>query len=276
MRHDPWMNGSLFCLLGLAAVGCTGTWRRDPISAEEARESCGYSKLDATGYPLSGWDGAPGVSEVCARILGRAVGLDWASFGEEPHAFDAPETSAETVIGGVAVLVAYGNTLEVAESPPLEARLDEVQAGLGDERGARPEEVWLGLVQRWVEGVVYEPTETRAMSRSAEDGVVSVASPEILGTNPVSAALALVHEAAHGFSPNHEPCSPGSEHTCDADPTGAYGAGVLWAYNWLTNNQASLAPVTCINAESALVNQCGHIYGADGFTPCADDQGYCL
>lgn len=243
---------------------------------EEARAVCGYADLEDDEFPFSGGDAFVGVSERCAEALGDAIGLDWDSFGDEPHAFVEVTTSAELVVGGVAVLVAYGNALEVAEHAPLADELDQVRSELGGEGGALPEEVWFAFVQKWVTVVRFSPGLDKTMTRSPDDGVVSVAELDELGIGPVSVALALIHESSHGFLPNHVPCSPTSEYTCDDDPTGAYGAGVIWGYNWLTCNRALLDLGTCITTETTIRNQCGHIAGRDAFTPCGYDVNYCL
>ena len=246
------------------------------------------------GPPVSGEGIVQPITRACATTVGLVYDFDWASFGEEPHAFTTPLTPSEVVIGAMIIVMGTENvpisdTLVDSAPSKLGARLGHFQGESGLAAESDSGRLWSEfLLWAFDDGVTYTGSTSYAMRfYHGNLGVGDVAdlhddtgliSPTSDPTDFVVAAGELAHEAGHDDYGGHVAC-PGAEEDaipeCDDTPEGAYGVGGWWLWQWLIANPGRLESDSCWNAQRRLEDDCGRILDPGDFPPCADVSDLC-
>ena len=272
-------------MLGLG-LACTSGDPADlvpAVSFDELVADCGDVTTPHTRC-LAAWGGPDAViGEACATTTGTALGLDWDSFGEVPHEFEAATSTAELLVSGVlAVAGASGVTVgalvaDVGMPDSLAAELVRKQQSAGIDADADAGQLWYQHLATTIHTTISAPELGDSGARmSFADGTVSVedfGEAQDIPTPPTAVldvAGSLVHEASHAYADPHIWC-PGehSGRSCDADAEGTWGAGSWWYYTWLQANLDHLDQWTCDDAVSGLLADCMMIIEGDDYAACA-------
>ena len=231
-----------------------------PIRGPQVEDKPTYGEFvsDCGSEGISSWLGQGGIvgeiSADCSDVVGRVIGLDWASFSAEPHAFSIGEnTTAEFVIAGALVDFATDKPTisDLLEGEPPLAFGDEMRKlspryDLAESDAAGL--LWFALLRERIDEVHLDEDLESPMFYNR--GAVSVrdlanADPDYYWeTSPIYAAGVLVHEASHGFLHGHVACVTGPP-ACDIDIEGANGAEAWWRYRWLTQFRRHLDQDAC-------------------------------
>jgi hypothetical protein len=224
------------------------------------------------------------LSEDCAEGLGRAVGLDWESFGFTPTTLGDSPTGAYILAGLLTILTHDDGTVaEVLADVDL-PEIAREELGL---LGLAPEDsdaaLWFTMVEESIVTTVYiDPGPGEDVPYTAfvpETGEASFGSlmlggnPEIANARPPAWGAALILlEASHKFTPAPIECRVSDDVICDADKEGSTGIMVWWLDDWLSRHQDSLDTTTCDELDSPKANVCQYrFHSTDGSTwaPCA-------
>lgn len=243
---------------------------------------CGLEGADGVALAY-GFDQAPvGIDRRCARSLGRAFGLDWSSFDTEPHDFEVAENDVEVVVAGLYTLIS-APTLDWSTIRDQSEGSGDLMALIDEEGGDSAHERWYRYATARISRIHAAGVDEDGASMSMGGlGILSVHDlgwdDGVNGLAPLPHVVAtLVHEARHTDGHPHISC-PGGLTTvstvmstgCDADPTGAFGAGSVWASQYFWANHEQLGPEDWVTAVDAMSASCARIVDHHDFYPCDD------
>lgn len=241
---------------------------------ERARTTCDV------GSPTTAWapwtvDGTPvrTISKSCAEALGESVGLDWSSFGSEPHEMFAPTEPVDVIISGLYVVLVgemgtLGSVLEQADDHALL----RVEASDSDpSMSAR--DFWFTYLNENISTLRYVGADGCVMAYQQYNlvGVCDIFDPEDESVHrtmlsPIGMASTLLHEAAHVTGRDH--ASTDSCPTFDPDPSGVYGLQAHWVSGWKDHFSDIVAEEEIEWAQRMSDFTCSRIQDANGFVPC--------
>lgn len=222
------------------------------------------------------------ISAECSESLGDAIGLDWVSFSDQPHGFEVAQTNSEFVIGGLFLLISsrMGTIGDIShnQSTPqlLVEELLSLQSTNDYNNGDSANIFWFGSVSDRIDKTIYSENLNSLASYSDSKKTLSISN---LSTEPtrgsaVETAGYIVHEASHGFMPDHVDCYLG-DGRCDSTPNGAYGLQAWWQNSWLKENHSSIPTPDCRAANDNILNMCESILDTDSYEPCTINESYC-
>lgn len=250
-------------------MGCT-----NPASYGHLRSICDVD--DAVALPYGEDFAVTPLSTACAGALAGAVGLDWQSFGDSPHAVSGPGRVVNGIVGAQFVFVAadFGPVADLrldASGALTRALLDQRK---GDDGSAG--EFWLDYVSDEID-VVRSGNGDDPVLMQYGMGIVDVFVSDNgddyvdLYEHPAFLAGALVHEATHGMGSSHVDCGDG-EVACDEDGAGAWGAQIDFVESWLRMNEATVGPNDDFAVRHGISMACGRILDVSSLAACASLQ----
>jgi hypothetical protein len=231
----------------------------------------------------SAWDAVDYVGEDCARTLGDSIGMEWEVFGFEPDDLTQSDVGAFVLLSLLTLVASDEATLgEALDDPNLsslaKARLEEIASVEGISRQSPAAEAWFGLVHAEIQWSTYREN-VQGMAQAAYDldtkrvyfsSLTLGWGGSLYRADPLAAgASVILHEAAHGFTPVHGPCTTwSSRESCDPDHEGAYGVGLWWLHSWKVNYMDAIPGSECQTIENFMIGHCLHIDTADEWFPC--------
>jgi hypothetical protein len=264
-------------LLVLLTAACAGREAGEVVvDSDGLREICGVAPDQYAPASDDGETVAVPVSEACAAALGRSVSMQWATFAEQPHAFEVATTAGERVISGLFTLLLSGSgsaaELCGADYTPAWVRERSDCASADDEVGSAGR-LWWSLVQASFEMVVYAgPGAPFLMSMSDNAMSLGQVTVDDHAVAPVTVAASMVHEAGHRDGANaHTWCSDNwfdSERACDVDGSGAYGGQAVWLHEWSLEHWSDASARNALNVYLDLRDACNRILEPGDFAPC--------
>ncbi len=218
-------------------------------------------------------------------LLGKAFGVGWASFDDQPHDFNGPTNTVEIVIAGLVLLFGTQqgdvDALLSTNVPfVLNSETDRLFELKELELTTAAEEFWFAYATEWIDTIemVAELPARMKYTRNTKNVQVTnlTDSNEDLQEDVTAfeAAGYLVHEASHGFVDAHIACATGVI-SCDMDQESAYGIETWWRYRWLLKNAAELDLDACQRAVDVLESNCRSMFDEGDYPPCVATEALC-
>jgi len=261
--------------------GCKKVERPSYLDLQEVCE------LKGAGQPLIDTQGTLEVSAACSEAVGNLVGIQWDSFGEEPSSFQEPDTLAQSIVGGVLLLISY-NGVSVESTLGAEAPLllfeylssikNDQNLSSGDDVGRL---LYFHLLET-VDRIEYNPdasldayygnkTITIGPREYSEDDVVI--RPDDYPPLPfLEASTIVIHESAHYLYKKHIDCTLSDKVNCDYTREGPHGVAAWWGYLWILHNQEYVDYPTCRDEANFIYYSCGSILSDSEWLPCRGDD----
>lgn len=268
----------------LVLAGCSAC---GPVARYQAmRNSCGLGDGEHVPAPFGATGTYFEISTSCSTALGKAVGLDWGSFGTSPHEVAAPADLSDALVGGL--FVPLGAELGGLEELPDDITPRGAVAQALDSWNRRhysADEQPAGVF--WTDFVSSAIVDIARRTDSGSEDLMTYAlgsvrvsdafgSPTDATANPVFVGAAIIHEAAHSVSPGHVSCTDGTGEHCDADETGAWGAEIDFLNVWIWHSGSDASDEDLAVADSAIAAACGCIMDISGIPVCMRSSAlYC-
>jgi hypothetical protein len=261
----------------LFLVSCGGE-----TSYEAVRSDCSISD---GGYPLSYGENSVyyTVTEDCYAGISLLMNIDLDSFGVVPHSFDSAVTTDERLIAGLYVILA-DDDLTVEQISDIQYISDSFRSGVEDvidvyDIGptAGWSYLWYRHIDRWSDSISWSGSSDYSMGYQPNSKSIYVSDLTSLHPSrsdsaiPVEVASSLIHESSHGYLGEHIECASGS-FSCDSNFDGAYGAQILWIYEWIRGHVDVLEEEDCFKASALIDGYCRAVYSVEEYPPCVVDS----